>query len=283
MGGTPWPRDQTSCMPNILRYPGSKRKLLPALDVHLRPLLEHAETFHDVFVGSASVLLWAAREFPHLRLFANDLDESVAGVWQVIVGPIEDFEALEEMIMTTVPTVDLRQDIKRQLPEDRVGRAFQAILVNRTSFSGIWSAGPLGGRDQKKSKIDDRWRPKKIVRALREARDLLLGRLQVASMDAVAYVTCMLEEDPDGLYYLDPPYWHPSWQLYREIMTDGDHARLAAVLRRVPRFVLSYDLCPEVERLYSWASINQVETCYTTAKTRGAKKRARRREVVVVP
>ena len=181
------------------------------------------------------------------------------------------------------PTVELRAAIKRQFPEDRVARAFQAIFVNRTSFSGIWSAGPLGGRDQRKSKITDRWRPENVVRALREARELLEGRLQVASMDAVAYVTCMVEEDPDGLYYLDPPYIQEGWQLYREIMTTGDHERLAAVLRQVPRWVLSYDLCEEVRALYSWASIQEVETCYTTAKTRGAKKRARRREVVVVP
>ena len=59
--------------------------------------------------------------------------------------------------------------------------------------------------------------------------------------------------------------------------------RLAAVLRRVPKWVLSYDLCPEVEGLYSWARIEPVETCYTTAKTRGANKRAGRREVVVGP
>ena len=89
--------------------------------------------------------------------------------------------------------------------------------------------------------------------------------------------------DPDGLFYCDPPYIQQGWQLYREIMTPGDHERLAAVLRRVPRWVLSYDLCPEVEGLYSWASINGVETCYTTAKTRGAPRRRRRREVVVVP
>ena len=60
------------------------------------------------------------------------------------------------------------------------------------------------------------------------------------------------------------------------------HERLAAALHQVSRWVLSYDLCPEVERLYSRASINEVETCYTVSKTRGAPTRARRREVVVV-
>jgi len=269
---------------SIFRFPGSKRKLLPVLDTYFRPHLEHAETYHSVFCGGGADLLHVAREYPHVRLHANDVDEGVADVWRVVVGPEGDLEALEERIKATVPTLALRDEIKRQLPEDRVSRAFQAIFVNRTSFSGIWSAGPLGGRGQKKSKIDSRWRPEKIVKALREeARPLLLNRLQVASLDAVAYVTCMIEDDPGGLYYLDPPYWHQGWQLYREIMTDGDHQRLAAVLRRVPRFVLSYDLCPEVEALYSWARVEQVTTCYTTAKTRGAPTRARRREVVVVP
>ena len=75
-------------------------------------------------------------------------------------------------------------------------------------------------------------------------------------MDAVSYLTCIAEEHSEGLFYLDPPYLDPpyieqGWQLYREIMTDGAHERLAAVLRRVPRWVLSYDLCPDVERLYS--------------------------------
>ena len=102
-------------------------------------------------------------------------------------------------------------------------------------------------------------------------------------MGAVTYLACMAEEDPEGLFYCDPPYIQQGWQLYREIMTDGDHERLAAVLRTVPRWVLSYDECEEVRRLYSWASINEVETVYTTAKTRGAPRRARRREVVVVP
>jgi len=93
----------------------------------------------------------------------------------------------------------------------------------------------------------------------------------------------MAEEDPGGLFYCDPPYVEQGRQLYREVMAAADRERLAAVLRGVPRWVLSYDECEEVQRLYSWASINPVETVYTTANARGAPTRARRREVVVVP
>jgi DNA adenine methylase len=270
-------------MSSILRYPGSKRRLLKTLDTYFKPRLHSGSSYHSVFVGGGSDLLHVAREYPDVALYANDLDEGVASLWKVVVGSEDDLEALEGLVTEARPTVELRGEIKRQLPEDLVARAFQAIFVNRTSFSGIWSAGPLGGRDQRKSKITDRWRPVNIVRALREARELLEGRLEVASMDAVAYLFAMAEEDPDCLFYLDPPYIQEGWQLYREIMTSGDHERLAAVLRRVPRWVLSYDLCDEVEALYSWARIEPVTTCYTTAKTQGAKKRARRTEVVVEP
>ena len=267
----------------IFRYPGSKRRLLPALDEHLRPLLADATTYHSVFVGGGSDLLHVARHHPNVKLYANDLDKGIADVWRTSVGPEYALEDLEERILTVTPTVALRRELRRQQPEDRIGRAFQAIFINRTSFSGIMTGGPLGGRDQRNGKITDRWRPEKIVRDLRRARDLLLGRLEVASIDAVAYLTCMIEDDPEGVYYLDPPYVGQGWQMYREIMTMGDHERLAAVLRREPNFVLSYDLCSEVEALYSWALIQEVETCYSTAKTSGAPKRARRREVVVVP
>lgn len=271
-------------MSSILRYPGSKRRLLKTLDLYFKPYLRFGSSFHDVFVGGGSVMLNVAREYPQVALHANDLDEGVANLWKVVVGPEGDLEALEGLVRAARPTVALREQIKRKDPEDLVGKAFQALLVNRTSYSGIWNAGPLGGRDQKgATTITDRWNPDRLVGEMRKARELLRGRLQVASMDAVAYLTAMSEEDPEGLYYLDPPYIQQGWQLYREIMTDGDHERLAAVLRGVPNWVLSYDLCSEVEQLYSWASINDVETVYTTAKTRGAPRRPRRREVVVVP
>ena len=265
----------------IFRYPGSKRRLLFTLDGYLRPHFRGDAAFHSVFSGGGSDLLHVARHYPSVKLYANDLDGGIADVWRVVVGPEGALEDLEERILRTVPSVALRDEIRRQQPEDRVGRAFQAVFMNRTSYSGIMIAGPLGGRDQKDNKITDRWRPKMIVRGLRRARDLLLGRLEVASMDGAAYVTYMLEEDPDALFYCDPPYIKDGWQLYREVMTAGDHARLAAVLRQVPRFVVSYDDHPEVRKLYSWASISPVETVYTTANTNGAKTRPRRREVVI--
>ena len=238
---------------------------------------------HCSDTGGGSDLLHVAREYPQVALYANDLDKGIASLWEVIAGPDGDVEALEGLVRAAKPTVVLREEIKRWDTDDAVELAFQCVLVNRTSYSGIYNAGPLGGREQRKTKIGDRWNPERLVGEMRKARALLRGRLRVASMEAVAYLTAMTEEDPGGLFYLDPPYIQQGWQLYREIMTKGDHERLAAQLRRVPNWVLSYDLCPEVERLYSWASINPVETVYTTAKTGGAPTRARRREVVVTP
>ena len=250
----------------------------------IRPRLANASSFHDVFVGGGSVLLHVAREYPQIALYANDLDQGIASLWRVVVGSVGDLEALEGLVRAARPTVALREDVKRSSPESDVGRAFQALLVNRTSFSGIWNAGPLGGRKQSgATKITDRWNPDRLVRELRKARALLQGRLQVASMDAAAYLTCVVEEDPESLAYLDPPYIHQGRQLYREIMPNRDHGRLAATLLPVPNWVLSYDLCPEVERLYSWASIHPVEICYTVSNALGASRRARKQEAVVVP
>ena len=79
----------------IFRYPGSKRRLLNDLDEHLRPLLAVADTYHSVFVGGGADLLHVAEHYPDHKLFATDLDEGVADVWRVVVGPEEDLEDLE--------------------------------------------------------------------------------------------------------------------------------------------------------------------------------------------
>ena len=74
-------------MPTALspfRYPGGKTRLLPTLEPHLRALLEGKDTYREPFVGGGSVLLWVARNFPKLKLVANDLNPGVAAFWRVM-------------------------------------------------------------------------------------------------------------------------------------------------------------------------------------------------------
>ena len=265
---------------SILRWPGGKARLLPALREQLDPLLDDSRVMIDAFVGGGSVLLDVARRYRKMRLQANDLDAGVSVLWRVIVGADEPRAALTDLILTTTPTLDLWDAMKVAAPSNDVESAFQTLFINRTSFSGNLTGGPLGGRRQDRSKITDRWNPKQLVQDVEDAHEILVGRTVVTCLDA-AEVARVAIDQPRTTTYLDPVYLGVGNSLYRQGMTLGDHERLAAALRHGGRWVLSYDDHPTVHEMYAWANIMPVGATYTVARAAG--RRARRQELIITP
>ncbi len=90
----------------------------------------------------------------------------------------------------------------------------------------------------------------------------LSARLQLADIrQADAFATIPLLDSPGTVFYVDPPYLaatrHTRWarRAYRHEFTDGDHERLAALLRGCQGYVvLSHTDCAEYDQLYDgWA------------------------------
>ncbi|KKL03797.1 hypothetical protein LCGC14_2622550, partial [marine sediment metagenome] len=69
-----------------------------------------------------------------------------------------------------------------------------------------------------------------------------------------------------ALVYLDPPYFEKGGQCYKHSFSEEDHVRLATALRDTHhQWVLSYDDCPEVRDLYSFARIQELPVNYSIA------------------
>lgn len=91
--------------------------------------------------------------------------------------------------------------------------------------------------------------------------------------------------------YADPPYVEQGAALYKHAMGERDHFRLRDALRDCEAcWVLSYDDHELIRDLYStWATIEDVETTYTTATARRTGNgdeiaaRPRSREIVITP
>jgi DNA adenine methylase len=64
-------------------------------------------------------------------------------------------------------------------------------------------------------------------------------------------------EGKDVFLFLDPPYFSAT-RLYGRngSLYNFDHERLARILQKSDhRFLITYDDCPEIRALYSWATI----------------------------
>lgn len=255
----------------IFRYPGSKAKLCEYILSHMDSMIE--DEFNEPFVGGGSVLCAVAEKYPKIRMFANDQDRNISSFWELISRnkPKEIKSLIEKLAVT--PTVDLFKKLKNDTPKTIIDRAYIAVFFNRTTFSGIAKASPIGGFSQKsKWKIDCRYNFNLMAKNIKKMCELFDRRLMVTNDCAL---NCLTEK----AMYLDPPYVEKGDMLYSVTMDMKTHVGLSIKLKNYQRWVLSYDDCPEINHLYSWADISHIDKRYSIS----GKKRdwAKKRELII--
>lgn len=231
------------------RYPGSKNKMLPILMEHIDQLMVNRNEFCDAFVGGGSVLLEVAKKYPKAELFANDKDVWISSFWDV-VSAVDTNKLLELFdLVEARPTLELFYKLRETPATNIVERAYRAIFFNRTTFSGIASSGPIGGKEQKSQyHVDCRYNVDKLKKKIRACRDLLMGRTKVSNVDFSSYDVLTQSNCPT---YIDPPYFVKGDMLYSEKMNAIEHETLAKILETRANWVLSYDDCAKIRSLYS--------------------------------
>jgi DNA adenine methylase len=251
----------------LMKMPGGKAKVLPMLHGYLDPLLKGARGFHEVFVGAGPLLLSVAERFPDLRLFANDLDPNVSSFWAVLADTDNtDFDALMGRL-DIVPTIEMfwQERFRSTCPDrTRVEKAFHCVFFHKTTFSGMYLASPIGGKEQTgKWKVGCHYTAPLIIKRMKEARRRVVGRLNVAGQHVKDYLPWVDERD---VLYLDPPYYVAGPQLYAVAMKHKEHVQLAESLKAVKaQWVLSYDSHPVIENLYQWADIRREGFRYSSS------------------
>jgi DNA adenine methylase len=263
----------------IFRYPGGKSKLARHLvDDYLAKLLPEHAPFHDVFVGGGSVLCAVAQRFPGIQLFANDIDPNMAAFWRVIAAPSGRLERLLRRLERR-PTMTLFKSLRAEAPSDDVERAYRAVFFNRTTFSGISTANPIGGWSQtSRWAINCRYNYAALECGIRAMVELFNGRLTVSSLHFRDYLASVGDAQ---CLYLDPPYYHKGHRLYPTYMDESEHAELAELLRLRDAWVLSYDACQEVDAFYQWAVRDQLDMRYTVSGEKASW--AKKQEYIIVP
>ena len=107
--------------------------------------------------------------------------------------------------------------------------------------------------------------PKRISEIIEKTHD----RLQGVQIECLPYEEILKKYDqPETLFYLDPPYW--GRKLYRFNLTEADFTTMAARLARLRgKFILSLNDLPEVRRVFSAFQMRAVRLAYSAQKRAG--------------
>jgi DNA adenine methylase len=260
----------------VFRYPGGKTKLLKKFQQYL--VLKENELYYEPFIGGGSVTIHIAKKYPDKIFMVNDLDRNIWAFWTLISQDNDqDFNCLYQLLKVP-PTIELFDTLRAKVPIDVIECAYYAIFFNRTTFSGIAKAGPIGGKHQtSKWKIDCRYNAETLIKEIECLRVLFRKRLIVTNLDYRDFLNLVPPEC--SFIYLDPPYFKQGKVLYNHYIQN--HAELRDILTNKPKWVLSYDKCDEIVNLYSNCSIIDIDAKYTV---KGHKKICNEtKECVILP
>ena len=225
----------------------------------------------EPFAGGAGASLTLLYLEEVHRIYINDADPAICDFWWTMVNRPKPF--LEILSRTRVSIAEWRRQrgvYRTKGPVSRVRRAFSVFYLNRCNRSGIiMDGGPIGGvRQGGKWKLDARFN-KAELRGRCEKVAEYRERISVSSYDGLHFIRTV---DPEStFFFLDPPYFEKGPTLYLNALDEHYHAALATRLKAMcdAAWVLTYDDCPEVHRMYRpWAAIRPFSLCYSAAKRR---------------
>jgi DNA adenine methylase len=242
----------------------------------------------EPFFGGGSGLAFLYALPATAGVWVNDLDQGIYSLWLAVRSSPDQ---LKKQVTTVRPSVDLfyelkTDEIERRYKGDVVTDGVRKIALHRMSVSGYGSksGGPLGGQHQsKKSKgVDCRWNPTTLCHAINRASRILRrfgDRLKITQLPALDVVRSAAE---GAFVYLDPPYVQMGGALYSTNMSPTEHESLAkALVKTSAQWLLSYDECPKVRQLYSWADCQPINITYSNRVEKQS--RAKSSELLIRP
>lgn len=257
----------------LLRYLGGKWRLAPWIAGHFPPHRIYIEPFG----GAANVLL--RKERCQTEVY-NDLDDDVVGLFRVLRDPVQAAALVALLKLTPFSRAEFFAAYHPA--NDAVERARRLIVRSFMGFGSCASradrsTGFRTGHRQGDAPASREWSTYPDALALIVER---LSGVAIEQMPAARLIAS--RDDPQALFYVDPPYVHATRSPkrtrtapsngYSHELGDADHVALLDQLEAVRGMVVlsGYPSPIYDDRLKGWARVDKA------ALADGARKRTER-------
>ncbi|MGQ9487307.1 MAG: DNA adenine methylase [Armatimonadota bacterium] len=229
-----------------LRFPGGKSRAVERIIALLPPFRE----FREPMVGGGSVFFRIRQMYPDRSYWINDLNYELYCFWKMAQSNAAALAKAARQIKEN--TTDGRKLFYSLLEQYGTGsefeRALRFFILNRITFSGTVDSGGYS---------EQAFRARftlSSIRALEKVSEVLQG-VRITNLD---YAEVIHAPGEDVFLFLDPPYYSVARsRLYGrrgELHVQFDHERFARSVQSCPhRWLITYDDCPEVRRLFRGA------------------------------
>lgn len=245
-----------------LRYPGGKSQLYKytknlILNNNLTGCI-----YSEPYAGGCGLALQLLFDNLVEKLILNDIDRSIYSFWWSVLN---DKDSLITKIKDTPVTIDewhRQKDIQsKKNTVDLPSLGFSTFFLNRTNYSGIIGAGPIGGVKQIGNyKLDCRYKKADLIRKI-EMVHSRRDSIEFHNKDAVVFFEELNRFGNNEVFvFLDPPYFEKGPELYTNFYNVDDHINLAKHISTLNQnWVVTYDNTEEIKAIYRGYEFGQKE------------------------
>ena len=233
-----------------LRYPGGKSRAIKEIASYIIPNIPKNNKVCSPFFGGGSIEIHLAKLGYHV--YGYDTFTPLVIFWKVLLrDPSSLANAVEKRLgVSKAEFISIQDGFRNRYEKlSKVRCASTFYLLNRTSYSGTTLSGGMA-IDNDKTKRWERRNPRFNLASIERLRNFSVKNLTVSMRDFEESIG----KHKDALVYADPPYYIGKKKLYGNQgdmhFTQDDHERLARILKRRKRWILSYNDVPEVRELY---------------------------------
>lgn len=250
-----------------LRYPGGKTSLYPLICDLLEKNKSGDVTYIEPYAGGAGVALSLLMMEKVSNIIINDFDKAIYCFWKSILEDTQRFINKIKSIKVNIKEWEKQKRIYENTTSE-FSLGFATFYLNRTNYSGVILARPIGGLEQKGEwKIDARFNKKSLIERI-ERIAYFKNRIKVTNEDGLKLIN-KYSRRKDVFVYLDPPYYVKGGSLYLNSYEHENHLALAKSLKskNVMQWVLTYDNVNEINAMYKGCKKIPFEINYSANKT----------------
>lgn len=192
------------CVPHIVQYQGSKRKLAPEILKYMPP---HIKRLVEPFAGTAAVSIAAAYEHKAETFYLNDLNEPLINMLEEAVSSPEKLADEYEKVWNEQFSCGEDHVKHFYIVRDRFNSgektAANMLYLLARCVKGSVRYGSDGRFNQSPDRRRHGTKPENIRRSIMAVSELLKGRTEFSAFD---YHEVFENVKPGDLVYMDPPY-----------------------------------------------------------------------------
>ncbi len=247
-----------------LRYPGGKTRASKILDENISKyfILDDFDTILSPFFGGGSFEFYLQNSY-NKKIIANDKFTPLYNFWkQIKNNNIELYEELKDIKNIKKEDFQRYRNEIMNLNDDILKQATFYFIINRCSFNGSTLSG---GFSEEASK-------KRFTKSSKEKiKNLNLIDFEIYNYDFEKFID-EYDNKNNILMFLDPPYYlEEKSNLYGkngDLHETFDHQKLYDTIKNKKKWIMTYNDCEYIRKLYSEYLILPINWTYGMNKSK---------------